>query len=245
MDVKPKPLFRFSKALINFLIIILFAFAFDGLCTSKIASKTSTYQQCYNGYYSLKTEYNALEDKYGLYYYDESGKRIKNDKADTTPFYNDPRVKEIVVTAKGYQSTLKKIDLITFSISYVFSVLIITLIPPIFSKKNYDFGGRVFSIVISRRNWYVNKKEYYQIAFLYILFHYILGIATLMIFNLCDFISIFIKKNQGRSLMERMFKYDVTIDFEKTESEILTEEKEFENKHSHKDETPRDIFKLK
>lgn len=244
MIVKPKIIYRILKAIVNFLIAILFMFIVDRFVTSKLCELTTIYKNNESQYISLRNEYQALEDYYGLYTYDSENHRIKNEDADVTAFNNDSRVKQILIEGKNNRSIARNISLICLAISYTISIFIVYLVLPIFSKKNYDFGSRAFNIVVSKNGVVVNKRDYYGITLIYILFHLFIGVSSLFILNLIDLLFLVFNKKKV-SLIEKLLKFDYAIDFDKVESELVTEEKLFEQEHSYNDETPRDIIKLK
>jgi len=72
---------------------------------------------------------------------------------------------------------------------------------------------------------------------------FILGLATLFVFDLVDFLFAVFSKNKN-SLLETMFKYQYSIDLELVESEIPSEEKKYEDDRSHDDQSPNDIIKF-
>lgn len=243
MIKKPKPVYRFLRFLVNLLSIVVIALFFDGVIVAPIAKTTNLYKNHYQEYNSLKVEFKNYQDLYGLYTYDENGYRIQVKDADVTAFNNDPRVKEIVSLAKKDEKALAKINLVTFSISYVLATAFVCVLVPLISKKNQDLGGLAFHIVLTKDGEMMVKKKSIGYAAINAGMQFILGLATLFVFDLVDFLFAVFSKNKN-SLLETMFKYQYSIDLELVESEIPSEEKKYEDDRSHDDQSPNDIIKF-
>jgi len=243
MIKKPKLIYRIFKSLVNFLSILLIALFLDGVIASPIAKSTNAYKTSINHYYSLNKEYKSYEDAYGLYTYDEEGNRKKVEDADPTLFNQDERVIEIVRLAKEDKKVISRINIITFCCSYILSTVILCIVVPVFSKKHTDFGSMIFHIVLTKNDEMMTKKKSLKYVSINTAIHYILGPASLFLINIIDFVFVFIPLTKQRSLLERIFKYDYSLDLDLIESEIQSDEKIFEDQHSYQDQTPRDIIK--
>lgn len=239
---KPKPVYRFLKFIINLLSIVLIALLLDGLVVSPIAKTTNIYKTHNEEYSALKVEYRNFQDLYGLYTYDSEGNRKKVEGADTTAFNNDFRVKEIVELAKKDEMVLAKINFVTFVISYVISSFSIGVLVPVFSKKHNDVGGLIFHIVLTKNGEIMTRKKGTCYALVNTSIHFLLGTASLFVIDLIDFLFVIFSRKEQKSLLERIFKYEYSIDPDLVESEIKSEEKKFEEEHSYDDQTPRNLI---
>lgn len=182
---KPKFSKRLTCALLNFFIFFFLAITLDYFLMPKTYKAAFHYEDINVEITDKTKEFADLQDRYGIYVYDENNNRIENkdisqEQADA--FLNDPRVAELKVEVPDLQAKIIKIDVSSFVICYVVSCLGINIAFSYILGKGNSFGGLIMGVrykTIDGEN--INGKTVIFYDLLSFAFHYVLSLLTIFI----------------------------------------------------------------
>ena len=135
---------RLFAALINLLLFLLLGFVFDYLVMPVTYQKWMGHNQIEQECVVLNNSYHDKQDEYGIYYYNDDGKRLYNydvSEETITNFQNDQSVRDIVSELSNKQTHLYIIDISSYVISFLFISLLITILTTFVLGKYKSFGG--------------------------------------------------------------------------------------------------------
>ena len=158
---------------------IIFSLVFAKLIVSPILNPITHLSDHITTYQSLTKEFDALQDQYGLYIYDEKENRIENKEVSEEQkehFLNDARVIEIKEEVPPLQDEIRKDTLIEIATSFYVSVAFSYFVVPfVFKKKKATVGKKIFHFVQMKDDNLLTNSQYLFKNFLLFLFHYVYG----------------------------------------------------------------------
>lgn len=183
-------------------------------------------------YRSLTKEFDALQDQYGLYVYDEDKNRIENKEVTEEQkeiFLKDERVIEIKALAPSLQDEIRKDTLLEMVTSFYVSAAFTYLVVPFaFRKKKSTIGKKIFHFVQVNENETLLTNGQYFLKNLFIFFvHYILGLLSFGVILLVELIFVCVDKKH-QTLVDKITKSHLAWDPDYLLESLETDEKKQE-----------------
>ena len=210
---------------------IIFSLVFAKLIVSPILNPITHLSDHISMYQSLTKEFDALQDQYGLYIYDEKENRIENKNVSEEQkenFLNDARVIEIKEEVPPLQNEIRKDTLIEIATSFYVSVAFSYFVVPfVFRKKKATVGKKIFHFVQMKADNLLTNSQYLFKNFLLFLFHYVLGLLSFGIILLLELIFVCVSKDH-QTLVDKITKSQLQYDPDYLLESLETDERKQE-----------------
>lgn len=135
---------RLFASFVDLLFVVLFAITLDFILVSPTIKACSNYEAIKKDYIAQNKEYMALQDKYELYYYDESSNRHANEDAseeDIQSFLSDENVIKLRVSIPMLQKQLLIRDYSILGTDYLLSSLLFCVFGIFLCGKGTTIGA--------------------------------------------------------------------------------------------------------
>ena len=193
---------RLYAKIIDTLLLIILVFLVDGLISQPLNKKTTDIDSVSNSYAENSKVYEAIQDEYNIYIYDQNNNRIYNENVTEdikNEFLNDERIIElnVVLFEQQKELLLNLVLRIAFSI-FIPAFLIYGILPIIF--KDGKTLGRFFAklVVIDKKGRPINWFRTFCRALVGIMINIYLALLSLGIIPLISLlISIGHKNNKS------------------------------------------------
>lgn len=209
----------------------IFSLVFAKLIVSPILNPITHLSDHISTYQFLTKEFDALQDQYGLYIYDEKENRIENKEVSEEQkehFLNDARVIEIKKEVPPLQDEIRKDTLIEIATSFYVSVAFSYFVVPfVFRKKKATVGKKMFHFVQIKDDNLLTNSQYLFKNFLLFLFHYVLGLLSFGIILLLELIFVCVSKDH-QTLVDKITKSQLQYDPDYLLESLETDERKQE-----------------
>lgn len=210
---------------------IIFSLVFAKLIVSPILNPITHLSDHITTYQFLTKEFDALQDQYGLYIYDEKENRIENKEVSEEQkehFLNDARVIEIKKEVPPLQDEIRKDTLLEIATSFYVSVAFSYFVVPfVFRKKKATVGKKIFHFVQIKDDNLLTNSQYLFKNFLLFLFHYVLGLLSFGIILLLELIFVCVSKDH-QTLVDKITKSQLQYDPDYLLESLETDERKQE-----------------
>jgi len=192
---------RLISMMIDFLLLSIITFFFFGLIVHPLTTKVTNYNEVVATYQQLDKDYSAIQDEYGIYYYDENNKRVENTNVSEEikqQFLNDERIVTLKDDIIASQQDILKFAIGEVSSSVFLGSLVAFIILPLCLRKGRTLGKMTMKLfVVDTKFNYIKWYVLIPRQLLYIILNIYLGIITLGIMPLVNLVvAILTRENQ-------------------------------------------------
>lgn len=192
---------RLISMMIDFLLLSIITFFFFGLIVHPLTTKVTNYNEVVATYQQLDKDYSAIQDEYGIYYYDENNKRVENTNVSEEikqQFLNDERIVTLKDNIIASQQDILKFAIGEVSSSVFLGSLVVFIILPLCLRKGRTLGKMTMKLfVVDTKYNYIKWYILIPRQLLYIILNIYLGIITLGIMPLVNLVvAILTRENQ-------------------------------------------------
>lgn len=192
---------RLISMMIDFLLLSIITFFFFGLIVHPLTTKVTNYNEVVATYQQLDKDYSAIQDEYGIYYYDENNKRVENTNVSEEikqQFLNDERIVTLKDDIIASQQDILKFAIGEVSSSVFLGSLVVFIILPLCLRKGRTLGKMTMKLfVVDTKYNYIKWYVLIPRQLLYIILNIYLGIITLGIMPLVNLVvAILTRENQ-------------------------------------------------
>lgn len=206
---------RLLGAFLNMLVILVLGLLLDKFVISPIMKDVTSYSSVVTQFETYNKEYKSIQDKYGIFIYDEYSNREENDSITeemSKDFFNDPRIQFLIPEMNKLQNELLKVDISILVVDYLVSSLIYSLF------GNFLFGiGRSFAGILLHYQLVDTSDNKLKVSKVFIysllkwLFNGVIGVITLGIYPLYNFYSL-THDDEYRSPLDKLIGVKYKVD---------------------------------
>ena len=192
---------RLIAWMIDALIFILLGFFCFGFCIHPIYSNNPAYQNDIACYEEYDKQYAAIQDEYGIFYYDANNNRLENDQATEemkNNFLNDERVIELKEKIIPVQASIFRHMALELFFTLVITGAITELILPLCIRKGRTIGKCIMKLyIVNGKLEYISWYMLILRQTVYIITNVLLGVFTIGIVPLLNLlVAILTRGNQ-------------------------------------------------
>lgn len=192
---------RLIAMMVDWLLFTVIAFFCFGLIVHPVTTQVTDYNQIVVEYQQLDQDYCAIQDEYGIYYYDEKEQRVENPAVSEEvkqQFLNDARIvalKEDIIASQKRILAFAAGEIATAA--FLGSVVVFLLLP-LCLRYGRTLGKTAMKLfVVDTEYAYIKWYIFIPRQLLYIVFNVYFGILTLGIVPLLNLVvAILTRKNQ-------------------------------------------------
>lgn len=204
---------RIGAIFLDFIMVFFLSLLFDRVLVNPVAKRVTALDELTLTYDSEVKEYQHLEDKYRLYYYDEDANRIKNENItdeELNAFMSDERVITLRKEVPEVQDTLQAIRWTIVGIDAFIGSLIYFIFAYVIFGVGRSFGLMIFN---ARMTDLEGKKIKFKKAILYGFLKWVmivpLGAVTILILPIKLLYELFYK--DGITFIEKKLNIECRI----------------------------------
>jgi uncharacterized RDD family membrane protein YckC len=200
---------RLYAWMIDALILFVLVFVFDWLVSTPLMNNVTEILEVKAEYIKLAKDYEVIQDKYGIYYYDSENNRIYNNEVTEevkNKFLTDQRILDLNDRLVEKQNYIILNFIIKIAISLLLSSIIIYIIIPLSLSKGRTLGKLAAKLYVVNDD--SSYAKWYKILIRYILniiFNVYLALASLGIIPLISLI-VSINQKQNKALPDLICK---------------------------------------